>query len=171
MAVIWGPSVYERIRQGMKIAWVTCDIILGKICEVHCFAAFSAHLALTLCPPPLTISVTESHFFTFVFLFLFPCPATMLASHFFYVHPLDFFFRTPFFPCSNPLLPSLLLLLCQISLSTLSKLHFSDYTPIKGPVGTLFACCILSLETETWTVCVCARTCVWIHSKKSYLIY
>lgn len=46
---------------------------------------------------------------------------------------------------------------CQISPSTPGKLHFSDYTPIKGPVGTLFACCILSLETEILRVCVCVH--------------
>lgn len=166
MVVIWEGAVYERLRLEWRQPWVTHDIILRK------YVKLTARLFLILCLSPtyfpLTISVTEPTFFTFVFVFFFPCPATMLSSYFFMlIHKIS--------SSSNPLFSFTVILsshpsfysCCQISLSTLGKLHFSDYTPIKGPVGTLFACCISSLETEKWTVSVC----VCVHRKKSYLKY
>ena len=105
-------------------------------------------------------------FFTFVFLCFSPQPCHQALVLFLYAHPHNFSSQPPFSPLTVILSshPSFFYSCCQISLSTLGKLHFSDYTPIKGPIGTQFACCSLSLETEKWTVsmrvCVCVCVCV-----------
>lgn len=94
-----------------------------------------------------------------------PCHHALILL--FYAHLPDSFIQPPFFlTVILSSRPSSFYSCCQISLSTPGKLHFSDYTPIKGPVGTLFACCSSSLETGKWIVslhvclCVCACMCV-----------
>lgn len=162
MAVIWGGSVYERIRQGMETAWYNT----GKNMWSSQFWSLSARVFLVflVCLKlifPLQFLSLNATYFTFVF-----CASLPLPCH----HALILIFlcsSTPFFS-SNPLFlkvilssrPSFFYSCCQISLSTPGKLHFSDYTPIKGPIGTLFACCILSLETEKCTVSVRVGVCV-----------
>lgn len=116
----------------------------------------------------LSLNPTSLHFVFVCFSSL----ALPLCSHLVFLCLSTWFFSSnPFFPLTVILSshPSFFYSCCQISLSTLGKLHFSDYTPIKDPVGTLFACCILSLETEKWTVS--ERVLVCVCSKKSYLKY
>lgn len=128
---------------------------------------FSA--CLQLISPSWFLSLHSYYVIHLSFLcFSFPCPAIMLSSYFLsssmrFLRPTPFFLIVILSPCPS------LYSCCQISLSTQGKLHFSDYTPIKGPIGTQFACCSSSLETEKWTVSVCI--CVHGHGKKGFLKY
>lgn len=132
------------------------DIMLGKYVKftvTHQFAC--VFLLFHLTHFPFTISVTESHTCLCVSPPL-PCHHTHLISLCSSTRLLQ---PTPRFSLTVILSshPSFFYSCCQISPSTPGKLHFSDYTPIKGPVSALFACCSSSLETEK---CVCASVCL-----------
>lgn len=148
------------MANGCNLSRAVCEI--GKIHGAHCCESFYDFFCLTNFPLNLFLYICH-------LLLLIPYPATMLSSY----SSSQFSLPPPFLLHSNPLVPFLLLLLLLSDLSILSRqLHFSDYTPIKDSVGTLFACCSLSLETEKMN-CVCAsvspRARVYVHSRKSYL--
>lgn len=126
---------------------MTHDIIPGKICETHRFAAFLL-ISCSLPPLPSQFLSLNPSFITFIFLCFSSLAYHALILFFMLINRI--FNSDPSFPLSVIffLHPSFFYTCCQISPSTLGKLHFSDYTPIKGPVGILSACCILSLETE-----------------------
>lgn len=122
------------------------------------FGSLFLLLRLPLTHLPLKNSVTECKFcYTFVFLCLFPSFfALPSCSHvIFPCSSIWFLLPAPFFLTVILSSSSSFFSSCQIFLSTLGKLHFLDYTPIKGPIGTLLACYSSFLETEKWTVCVC----------------
>lgn len=175
MAVIWGGAAHDRIKHKTDnhewhmikfpentwssplwtiICWVLPSALHSSDSFPPCDFCHCIHIMLYIC----LFCVSPS---------LFPCPAIMLSSYF--LCSTRFLLPTPFFlivilsPCPS------LYSCCQISLSTQGKLHISDYTPIKGPIGTQFACCSSSLETEKWTVSVCI--CNHGHGKKGFLKY
>lgn len=152
MAVIWVGLFMRELGRG-----VPHDLILGKytqLCSQLC----------AFCPPQPFFFLSQSlsmnpTFFKHLYVFIFLCPA-------FVVSPNVSMLSHPIWSCNCLFSCPSIFSCCQIYLKTLGKLHFSDYTPIKGPVGTLFAFSCSSQQTK-WTVSV-YRTCVCLWKKIAF---